>query len=248
MSRRVFESRSKIVSLAASARAGSRSRPGVGEREGRRVGGRRGERSTSRSPIGSPAAQVASLSTSLASACRSSPTMWTSAAHASGSARTPRCGEPLRDPALELLLRDGVLEDVAGLRARLPERRRLLHVLAHEREHRCRRGARRGTPTRRRRRPPSSRPSAGCPSRAARRRPRRSTSRASPKRLPALQSATAASAGVSSALRISVASGAKCPRRRASARLDLGAVAAREEVDRLGRPLAVRGSSATAQG
>ncbi len=45
------------------------------------------------------------------------------------------------DPALDLLLLHAVLEDVARLLARFPERRRLLDVLPDERKHRTRSGA-----------------------------------------------------------------------------------------------------------
>ena len=95
--------------------------------------------STSCSPIGSSPAQSASLSTSFASWWKSSPTSWTSAATASGSRPDAGLLEALRDPRVGLPLRDVEREHVARLRAGLRQRCVLLQLLGDERQHGARR-------------------------------------------------------------------------------------------------------------
>ena len=98
--------------------------------------------STSCSPIGSSPAQSASLSISFASWWKSSPTRWISAAHASGSARAPAWRKRSATQLVDVPLRDLEGEHLAGLRARLRQRRVLLQLLGDERQHRA--GRRRG--------------------------------------------------------------------------------------------------------
>ena len=139
VSRRGRPSRSKIVSLASSVRPASRcAQASVSANVGVSATAAT-SCSTSCSPIGSSPAQSASLSTSFASWWKSSPTSWTSAATASGSRPDAGLLETLRDPRVGLPLRDVVSEHVAGLRAGLRQRRVLLQLLGDERQHGARR-------------------------------------------------------------------------------------------------------------
>ena len=130
-------SRSKIVSLAASVRPVSRcAQASVSANVGVSATAATSS-STSRSPIGSSPAQSASLSISFASWWKSSPTRWTSAAHASGSARAPAWRKRSATQLVTFRFATVVGQHLARLRAGFRQRRVLLQLLGDEREHRA---------------------------------------------------------------------------------------------------------------